>query len=396
MKEFHSFTFTERFRDLLLQWGFSGRIANYVVDFFGLFIVFVSSIIIYYVLKFSINRFLKRVVIRSKSRWDDYLYENKVFTRLCLIVPALIIDVSLSSIISDYPKAIHFIEVVLEIYTASIMILVANSFLNAVYHIYGDFKVANSKPIKGYIQILKIVVFLVGGIIISSMFVGQSPLKLLAGLGALSAILLLIFKDPILGFVAGVQLSTNNMLQIGDWMSMPSHHVDGTVIDISLVIVKVRNWDNSISTLPTYSLITESFQNWRELMPSGGRRMKRYLQLDITSIKPCDQALLNKLEKYELPKVISGRNATELTNLGLLRYYLMEHLRTHPDVNQQMMILVRQLQATQDGLPLELVAYCLLSDFSMFENFQSTLFEHIVSIIPDFDLRLYQRENSLL
>ena len=310
MKEFHHYTYTEQFRDLLISWGFSGKISNYVVDFFGLFVVFVASIIVYYILKFIINRFLKRLVIKSKSKWDDYLYENKVFTRLCMIVPALIIDLFLTSIISDYPKAIHFIEVVLEVYTAVIMILVANSFLNSVYHIYGDFEVANTKPIKGYVQILKIIVFLIGGIIISSMLIGQSPLKLLAGLGALSAVLLLIFKDPILGFVAGVQLSTNNMLQIGDWMSMPSHNVDGIVIDISLVIVKVRNWDNSVSTIPTYTLISESFQNWRDQMSAGGRQMKRFLQLDMTSIKPFNQTLLKKLEKYRL----TGNNFREDRN----------------------------------------------------------------------------------
>jgi miniconductance mechanosensitive channel len=394
MKEFHHYSFTEQFRDLLVNWGFSGKISNYIVDFFGLFVVFVSSIIVYYILKFIINRFLKNVIVRSKSKWDDYLYENKVFTRLCLIVPALIIDLFLTSIISDYPKAIHFIEVVLEVYSATIMILVANSFLNSVYHIYGDLEVANTKPIKGYLQIIKIIVFVIGAIIISSMLIGQSPLTLLAGLGALSAVLLLIFKDPILGFVAGIQLSTNNMLQIGDWISMPAHNVDGTVIDISLVIVKVRNWDNSVSTIPTYTLISESFQNWRDLMPEGGRRMKRFLQIDMTSISPCNQALLKKLEKYDLPEIVSGKTFTEQTNLGYFRYYLMNLLRMHPDVNQQMTILVRQLQPTHYGLPIELVAYSLIPDLAMFENFQSALFEHIFSVLPDFELKPYQIENS--
>jgi miniconductance mechanosensitive channel len=396
MKEFHTYTFTERFRELLMHWGFSGKIANYIVDFFGLFVVLVASIVVYYILKFIINRFLKRIVLRSKSKWDDYLYENKVFTRLCLIVPALILEIFLASVISDYPKAIHFIEVVLEIYTAAILILVATSFLNSVYHIYSDFEVANSKPIKGYVQILKIIVYMVGAIIISSMLIGQSPIKLLAGLGAISAVLLLIFKDPILGFVAGVQISTNNMLEIGDWMSMPARNVDGTVIDISLLIVKVRNWDNSISTIPTYTLITESFQNWRDLMASGGRRMKRYLLIDLTSIKPMDKELLKKLEKYQLPELAPGKGAQEQTNLGHFRYYLMDLLRTHPDVNQQMTILVRQLQHTQDGLPLELIAYSPLSDLAMFENFQSGLLEHIISVLPEFDLLLYQKANTVL
>lgn len=396
MKEYHSYTFTERFRELLVQWGFSEKISGYIVDFFGLFIVLVASILVYYILKFIINRFLKKIILRSKSKWDDYLYENKVFTRLCLIVPALIINLFVTSIISDYPKAIHFIQVVLEVYSAAVLILVAISFLNSVYHIYGDLEVANTKPIKGYIQILKIVVIVIGGIIVSSMLIGQSPLTLLAGLGALSAVLLLIFKDPILGFVAGVQLSTNNMLQIGDWISMPSHNVDGTVIDISLVIVKVRNWDNSVSTIPTYTLISESFQNWRDLSSSGGRRMKRFLLLDINSIKPGDDCLQKKLGQYQIPELASGKDLKEITNLGYLRYYLMNLLRQHPDVNQQMTILVRQLQTTQEGLPIEIVAYSLLTDLAMFENFQSALIEHIISVLPDFDLKLYQRENSLL
>ena len=392
MKQFQSYTFTERFRELLLGWGFSGKIANYIIDFFGLFIVFVISIVVYYILKFIVNRFLRRLIIRSKSKWDDYLYENKVFTRLCLIVPALIIYLLLSSVISGYPRAVHFIEVVLEIYSAAIVILVMNSFLNAVYHIYGDFEVANSKPIKGYVQIGKIIVFIVGAIIITSMLIGQSPLTLLAGLGALSAVLLLIFKDPILGFVAGVQLSTNNMLHIGDWMSMPDHNVDGIVIDISLVIVKIRNWDNSISTIPTYTLVSESFQNWRDLS-SAGRRMKRSVLLDITSIRFIDKAMLTNLEKFMLPEPVI--NAENQTNLGLFRMFMVDYLRRHPDVNQQMMILVRQLQPNETGLPLEFIAYSPLTDFILFEKFQSGLFEYIISTLPEFDLRLYQRPNLL-
>jgi miniconductance mechanosensitive channel len=396
MKEFHSYTFTERFRETLMQWGVSGKLSSYIVDFFGLFIVLVSSIIVYYILKYIVNRFLKRLVLRSASKWDDYLYENKVFTRLCLVVPALILNAFLTSMIADYPKAIYLIKVLLELYTAIVMILVANSFLNAVYHIYGDFEVANSKPIKGYIQILKIIVFVIGAIIIASMLIGQSPLSLLAGLGAISAVLLLIFKDPIMGLVAGVQLSTNNMLQIGDWISMPARNVDGTVFDISLVIVKVKNWDNSISTIPTYTLISETYQNWRDMIPSGGRRMKRFFLIDFTSIKVCDDILLKKLEKYDFPEVVSGKKLTEQTNLGLLRYHLMNLLRNHPDLNQQMTILVRQLQPTENGLPIEVIGYSLLSELVLFENFQSGLFEHIYSVLADFDLKLYQKANAVL
>ncbi|MCX6245461.1 MAG: mechanosensitive ion channel [Bacteroidetes bacterium] len=391
MTEFHVYTFKDRFRELLVQWGFSGKVSAFISDFFGLFIVLVASVIVYYILKLIIRRVLKRLVLRSASKWDDYLYENKVFTRLCLIVPALIIELFLQPTISGYPRTIHFIEVVLEVYSAGILILVANSFLNAVYHIYGDLEVANSKPIKGYIQIGKIIVFVIGAIIISSMLIGQSPLNLLAGLGAMSAVLLLIFKDPILGFVAGVQLSTNNMLQIGDWMSMPSRNVDGTVIDISLVIVKVRNFDNSISTIPTYSLITESFQNWRDMIPSGGRRIKRSILLDLTSVRFCNKDLLNRLKKYNLPEQVPGKSPEEQTNLGLFRLFILDMLRKHPDVNQQMNFMVRQLQPVENGVPLEIYAYSTAADWAMFENFQSGLIEYIVSMLPEFDLKLFQR-----
>jgi len=391
MKEIHVYTFAERLRELLTGWGFSPKASTYIVDFSGLFIVLVASVIVYYIIKVIIRRVLKRVVVRSASRWDDYLYENKVFTRLCLIIPAIIIELFLQTTISGYPKTIHFIEVVLEVYSAVVLIVVANSFLNTVFHIYGDLEVATSKPIKGYIQIGKIIIFVIGAIIISSMLIGQSPLNLLAGLGAMSAVLLLIFKDPILGFVAGVQLSTNNMLQIGDWISMPSRSVDGTVIDISLVIVKVKNFDNSISTIPTYALITESFQNWRDMIPSGGRRIKRSILLDLTSVRFCDTELLHRLKKYNLPEQVPGKSPEEQTNLGLFRLFILDMLRKHPDVNQQMSIMVRQLQAVENGIPLEIYAYSMTTDWAMFENVQSGLIEYIVSMLPEFGLMLFQR-----
>ena len=386
-----SYTYSEKVKDLLIQWGCSTRISSFIVDFFGLFIVLVSSLIVYAILRFIIRRFLKRLVLRSASKWDDYLYENKVFTRLALLVPALMLHVALSSTIADYPRVIHGFEVILGIYSVLVIMLVANSFFNTVYQIYGELSVANAKPIKGYLQIARIIVFLIGGIIITSFLIGQSPLNLLAGLGAISAVLLLIFKDSILGFVAGVQISTNNMLQIGDWMSMPKHNADGVVIDISLVIVKVRNFDNSIVTIPTYSLISESFQNWRGLAEAGGRRMKRAVLLDVHSIRSCDDALLERIRKHFTPETIPGHTNDRLINLGLFRHYLKGYLMQHEDINQQLSILVRQLPSNENGVPLEIYAFSVLQDLELFENSQSALFEHIFSVVPDFGLRIYQR-----
>lgn len=387
-------TFSERFKELLLQWGCSGKISDFIVDFFGLFIVFAASVIAYSILRFIIRRVLKRLVLRSSSKWDDYLYENKVFTRLALLVPAIILHLSLATSIAEYPRVIHFLDVVLEVYSVLIIILVVNSFFNAVSQIYGDLSVSSSKPIKGYLQIARIIVFLVGGIIITSFLIGQSPLNLLAGLGAISAVLLLIFKDSILGFVAGVQISTNNMLQIGDWISMPKYNVDGIVIDISLVIVKVRNFDNSVVTIPTYSLISESFQNWRSLIEAGGRRLKRAVLMDVHSIRYCDDQMLEKIRKYKVPDTNPGNKNAKQTNLGLFRLYLLDYLRQHPDINQQMSILVRQLSSSENGVPLEIYAFSVIEDFETFEAFQSGLFEHIFAVISDFGLRIYQRPSQ--
>jgi miniconductance mechanosensitive channel len=267
--------FHDTFKNTLMNWGISGEYSEYAADFAALVIILFASIIIYYITKFIINRILKRLIEKSTSQWDDYLYEEKVFTRLALLLPALFLQVALTPTISEYPEAIRIIGIILHVYMTAIFLLVVVSFLNTVYRIYGEFEVADSKPIKGYLQIARIVVYIIGGISIISILIGQSPMTLLAGLGAMSAILLLIFKDSILGFVAGVQLSSNKMLMIGDWITMPRYNADGTVIDISLMTVKVRNFDNSVSFIPAYTLISDSFQNWRSMADAGGRRMKR-------------------------------------------------------------------------------------------------------------------------
>lgn len=387
MTSIHELTFNEKTRELLLSWGFSKKITGYVLDFSDLVIALLISIIAYIFIRYFINRFLKRLILRSKSRWDDYLYDNKVFTRLALIVPALVIRVLLKPMIADYPEAISFLESAISLYMAVILIIVANSFLNALYHIYGDFEVASSKPIKGYVQIGKIIVFTVGGIIIMSMLIGQSPLNLLAGLGAMSAVLLLIFKDSILGFVAGVQISSNHMLMIGDWITVPKYNVDGVVIDISLVIVKVRNFDNSISTIPTYSLISESFQNWRGMFSDGGRRIRRSLFIDMNSVRNITGEMQTELSSLNIP----GEIFKGATNLGVFRWYLLDYLRNHPAVNLQQTLMVRTLAPTETGLPLEIYGFSTIEDLVDFEQFQSGLMEFIISAIPQFGLRINQR-----
>lgn len=384
----------DRFRQTLTEWGLGEKWATYSADFSSVFILLAVTTVIYYILKYIIQRILKRLIARSRSQWDDYLYEHKVFSRLAMIVPPLILDLFLPELIAGYPKAILYITMGLKVYMTLILLLVANSFLNASYHIMSDREDAASKPVKGYIQVAKIVAAVIAGIIIISTLLGQSPLTILAGLGALSAVLLLIFKDSILGFVAGVQISSNNMLQIGDWISMPAFGVDGIVTDISLVIVKVRNFDNSVATVPTYSFITGSFQNWRNLFENGGRRLKRFFLVDADSIRFADKEFLRKLNELDLPEDLLQEDE-QLTNLGVFRRYLAHYLKRHAWVNKEMSVVVRQLQPTETGIPVELQAFSLHKEYVEFEKFQSELFEYIFAIMPMFGLRVYQRPSFL-
>lgn len=378
----------------LTEWGFSDTFAGYLADFSSLIVILLSSVIVYYIAKVVINQILKRLVERSSSKWDDHLYEQKVFTRLALLLPALVLQVSLAHSISKYPEAIKFIELGLHLYMTFIVLLVIVSFLNAVYHIYGEFDISDSKPIKGYVQIGKIVTYVVGGIAMISVLIGQSPIALLAGLGAMSAVIMLIFKDSILGFVAGVQLSSNKMLQIGDWITMPKYHTDGTVIDVSLVTVKVRNFDNSVSCIPTYTLISDSFQNWRSMGEAGGRRMKRSILIDVGTIRFLDEDMVNNLKRKKIISDEIDTSVEYVSNLGIFRVYILNYLRKIPNLNQDASLMVRTLQPTENGLPLELYAFYIPPTWSEFEDFQAQLFEHILSVLPEFGLKAFQRPSG--
>ena len=381
-------------KSTLMDWGFSGTFAGYLADFSSLIAILFTSVIVYYIAKFIINKFLKKLVEKSASKWDDHLYEQKVFTRLALMLPALVLQVSLAPSISEYPVAIKYIELGLHLYMTFVILIVMVSFLNAVYHIYGELDISVSKPIKGYVQIGKIITYLVGGIAMISVLIGQSPLTLLAGLGAMSAVIMLIFKDSILGFVAGVQLSSNKMLHIGDWITMPKFNTDGTVFDISLATVKVRNFDNSVSCIPTYTLVSDSFQNWRSMGEAGGRRMKRSVLIDVGTIRFTDNVMLENLKLKNI--AINNQSAVDVndTNLGLFRVYILNYLRNISNLNQDASLMVRTLQPTENGLPIELYAFYIPPDWAEFEDFQARLFEHIFSILPEFGLKAFQRPSG--
>jgi miniconductance mechanosensitive channel len=269
--------------------------------------------------------------------------------------------------------------------------------------VYQSLEIAKSRSIKGYVQVVKIIIYFIAGILILSILLHKNPGRLLTGLGAMAAVLLLVFKDAILGLVASIQLSANDMVRVGDWITMPSRGSDGNVIEITLNTVKVQNFDKSISTIPTYALVSESFSNWRGMEESGGRRIKRYFQIDMKSVKFCDTRLLEKIKNMvqindyfektnneENKSTQSASAALQLTNLTVFRKYLEEYLKQNKTVRKDMTILVSLLQPTENGIPLQLIIFSKDTSVEKYENLQSEITEHILAVLPEFELKIFQ------
>lgn len=281
---------------------------------------------------------------------------------------------------------------------------------NSFNDIYESFNVSKSRPIKGYLQVAKIIIYILVFVSIISILLGENGFGWVAGFGAFSAVLMLVFKDPILGFVGGIQLTSNNMVEIGDWISMPKYGADGTVNEITLTTVKVQNWDKTITTIPTYTLVTDYFQNWRGMEESGGRRIKRSINIDMRSVKFCSEELLERFKKIQILTEYLNRKNNELknyntkykvegieivngrrqTNLGIFRAYLKEYLRRKPEINTEMTFLVRQIQPNENGIPIEIYVFSKIKDWAIYEDIQSDIFDHILAVIPEFELEIFQ------
>jgi len=390
--------------------GFTPEASLKIAGISDFIIVLLLGVIIYYISKLIIVRVIKRIALRTVSTWDDALLEHKVFQRMAFLVPGIMVYQSIPVTLDEFAGFIPVALKLTNLYIIVIFLLIINSFLNSVYTMFQKSEFALYHPIKGYIQIGKIIVGIIVFLLIISLLFNQSPLYMLTGLGAFSAVLLLIFKDPILGFVGGIQLSANDMVRQGDWISMPKFGADGTVLEISLTTVKVQNFDNTISTLPTYSLVSESFQNYRGMKESGVRRMKRSISIDMSSVKFCTQEMLDRFRKINILQEYIDRTEAELenynkenkvdnsvfingrrqTNIGVFRAYLEEYLAHHPLVDNTSDLLVRQLQPNSSGIPIEIYAFTLETAFIRYEKVQSDIFDHILAIIPQFELRVFQ------
>jgi len=350
---------------------------------------------------------LRAVIQRTSTQLDDIMFAEGVFQRLVYIVPVLILY-NFSYLL---PPIENLLQRLFLATIAWIMMLALAAFLNAVNEIYKNTAFARRLDIKSYIQVAKLLVYVFGAIVIVSILMGRSPWLMLSGIGAMTAVLLLIFRDTILSFVASIQISSSDLMRVGDWIEAPAFGADGDVMDIALHTVKVQNWDKTITVIPTYKLLDTSFKNWRGMSQSGGRRIKRAVYIDVSTIRLCDEEMLARYEQFQLigeyvrqkreeverynrehqvdtSQLINGRR---LTNVGTFRAYVEAYLRSHPQIHQKMTLLVRQLDPGPNGLPIEIYAFTSDTRWASYEAIQADIFDHILAVVPEFDLRVFQQ-----
>lgn len=396
---------------VLRELGFSVETADvwdrWVVLGFIVAIAFVSD----FVCRQLLLRVVKRIVARTKATWDDILFEDRVLRRLCHIVPPVLIYFLLPLAFPPESGMVAFVLKLLLIYVIAVVLRFVNAFLKALHDVADQKEELQGKPLKGLMQTGQVIAFFVCIILIISILIDKSPARLLAGLGASAAILMLVFKDSIMGLVSGIQLTANDMLHVGDWISMSKYGVNGRVTEVTLNTVKVRNWDNTIVTVPPYLLISDSFQNWRPMQDSGGRRVMRSVNIDMNSVRFCTPEMLDRFRKIRLLKDYIDEterliaesneqagvendpepvNGLHQTNLGVFRAYLERYLRSLAGINQEMMLMVRQLQPTEKGLPIELYFFSKVTEWTVYEKVQADVFDHVLAVIPEFGLRVFQ------
>ena len=374
-------------------------------------VMLLAASILWMIGQFIINRLLEKFIRKTSVDWDDVLLEQGVFRKLGHIIPAVVISELTPLVFTDYPEAIPAIEQITDAFVILIVIRVIVSFISAITIFLSRSPKFKDKPIASFTQLAKIIIWSVGGIILFGILFGKNPLTLFTALGAVSAVLILVFKDTILGFMASIQLTINDMVRIGDWVSVPQYGADGDVIEINLTTVKVANWDKTISTVPTYSFVSDSFKNWRGMQESGGRRIKRSVFIKISTIKFCNEEMLKRycnvrlvqdyintrqkeIEAFNQERNIdtnaSVANGRRMTNIGIFRAYILNYIMQNPNVNQEMTCMVRQLEATEKGVPLEVYCFSAIKSWVDYERIQSDMFDHILAAVHQFDLEIFE------
>ncbi len=374
-------------------------------------IIVIAALLIDFICRFVVLQIVDHLVKQTKATWDDILFDRKVLKNLTRIIAPVLIYLFVPIFLETESTAfLSFLLKLCQIYVIASILRFLSSLFVAIYHIYSEKEAYRYRPLKGLLQTAQILLFLIGGIMIMSILLDRTFDKLILGLGASATILMLVFRDSILGFVSGIMLSANNMLRIGDWITVPKYGADGNVIEISLNTVKVRNWDNTVTMLPPYALTNDSFQNWRGMFESGGRRIKRSVNIDMTSIRFCTPEMLDKYKKIEYVgtyveqteqaiKIYNEErhidnsilvNGLRQTNLGVFRAYLSNYLKHLPNLNADMFCMVRYLPSSEMGLPVELYFFSSVTAWADYERILADVMDHVFAIIPEFDLRVFQ------
>ncbi len=378
----------------------------------GLITLLVVSFLVFFIVRLILKKIVGNWIRRTKFKYDDYFLGKKLENRIAVLTAVYVIQGLLYSVAPDLYMLDRFIYTLARIFEITTFTGIIISIIDSVSDIYNSFDVSKSKPMKGFMQVAKIFAVMICVLLVIGVLINKDMKDLFIGLGTLSAVLMLVFKDPILGFVGSIQLTSNDMVRIGDWIVKGD--ADGNVIEIGLTTVKVQNWDKTIATLPTYTLISDPFINWRGMTESGGRRIARSIIIDLDTIKFCTPEMLERYRKFQLiTKYIDDKeaeieefnkkneidtstlvNGRRQTNIGVFREYLLEYLKQNPNLNHNLTLLVRQRDPTEFGVPLQIYCFSAKTDWISYETIQNDIFDHIYAVINQFDLKVYQRPSS--
>ena len=399
-----------------------GELKNYIMSWvqvhtpFSYIIVFdvlvalwfiVCSILVHIFLHTLLRNFLIKRFNKLGKRWAHVMLSDSLFRRVAYLFQGIVVHIQAGVWLDDSPALQRFIESATELWILLFLLLAFFSVLSLLQNLVQIRFNSLNFPIQGLIQTIKLIASIFVGLLVVSVLLDESPIIILSGFGAVSAVILLVFKDLILGLTAGIQLSANKMLSVGDWLDMPKYGADGNVIEIALTTVKVRNWDKTITTIPTYALISDSFKNWRGMSEAGGRRIKRSVLIEISTIQFLTEETLGEMkkvrlitdyvdDKIEVIKIANQLNSSvplngrRLTNLGTFRAYLAAYLKAHPQIRQDMTLFVSQLEPRSEGLPIQIYAFTTTTDWIAYEDIQSDIFDHIFSVLPEFGLRAHE------
>lgn len=375
--------------------GVSSGVIEWVYPLTAVFAIWLFAYLCTAAFRFIVMPAVQKVTEKTKAQWDDYLFNPRVMRAFRRIIPPVIWYATLPYVFAEQPGLLSFALKVCNIYLVIVSLLFVSEFLHSLYEISAEHQKLRNRPLKGIYQMFNLLAFVVGCILVVSIVIDKSATAVLAGLGASAAVLMLIFKDSILGLVAGVQLSANDMLRPGDWITMQKYGANGFVREVTLTTVKVQNFDKTITTIPPYLLVSDSFQNWRGMREAGGRRLKMSLCIDVDSVRFCSKDELDAfVSKGYVPEERYADAGFPVANTQVFREYMYGYLQNHPDVNNDLMIMVRMLQPTPEGLPIELYCFSTFPDWQPFERFQSSVLDYAIVMAKEFGLRVFQRPSG--